>query len=146
MKKFVTEGKGTCWRDAIGCILGIHPKKIPHFVDKYGDIYMDATRAWLKKNFKKGMIFIPSREFMETGPVRNNGPIGPEGYSIGLLEMVTAGSDHVVVCYNGGVIWDNGDERHSEYEVIGGYFVIYDIDPPKAKCIKKFKRKRRKKK
>lgn len=140
MRKFTTEAKGTCWRDAIACILEVHPKKVPHFVKEYGDNYMDVTRLWLRENFKKGLVYIPSREFMETNKIRNNGPIGPEGYSIGLLNMVSAGSNHVVICYNGGVIWDNGDDRHSEYDALGGYFVIYDLDPPKAKQIKKKKR------
>jgi hypothetical protein len=145
MKKFVTAAKGTCWRDAIGCMLEVNPKKIPHFVKECGDKYMDATRLWLRENFKKGLVFIPSREFMEVGKMRNNGPLGPEGYSIGVLEMVSASTDHVVICFNGGVVWDNGEDRHSEYSVLTGYFVIYDLEPPKAKLIKKSKKKRVKK-
>ena len=146
MKKFVTAAKGTCWKDAIGCILEVHPKKIPHFVKEYGDKYMDVTRLWLRENFKKGLVFIPSREFMETGKMRNNGPIGPEGYSIGVLDMVSVSTDHVVICFNGGIVWDNGEDRHAEYNALGGYFVLYDLEPPKAKQIKKPKMKRRRNK
>ena len=146
MKKFVTDAKGTCWRDAIGCILELRPEKIPHFVKEYGDNYMDATRLWLRENFGKGLVFIPTREFMETGKMRNNGPIGPMGYSIGVLDMVSAPTNHVVICYNGGILWDNGEDRHSEYEALGGYFILYDLEAPKAKWIKKPKRKKRAKK
>ena len=142
MKKFITEANGTCWRDAIGCILEVKPASIPHFVKEYGNKYMDATRAWLKLNFNKGLVYIPSREFMETGALRNNGPIGPEGYSIGHLSMIDNRNCHVVVCFNGGVIWDNGEDRHAEYDLLGGYFIIYDLESEKAIPFKKLKRRK----
>jgi hypothetical protein len=80
---------------------------------------------------------------METGRMRNNGPIGPSGYSIAHLAMSPEGM-HVAIAFNGGVLWDNGDSRESEYKYIEGYFVLYDLEPPKAKWVKKPKKQCRK--
>jgi hypothetical protein len=126
--------------------LEVEPEKVPKFVKLYRGKYMDFTREWLKTNFNKGLVYIPSRSFMETGGMRNNPPIGPTGYSIAHMSMVDDRAMHVVIAYNGGVIYDNGDSREDEYGTIEGYFVVYDLDPPKAKWVKEKKRKRRKKK
>lgn len=59
--------------------------------------------------------------------------MGPSGHSIAHLAMVTPLAMHVAIAFNGGVIWDNGDSREMEYRHIEGYFVIYDLEAPKAK-------------
>jgi hypothetical protein len=82
--------------------------------------------------------------FMETDGIRQNGPIGPEGYSIAHLSMVDSRSMHVAIAFNGGIIYDNGDNRAEEYGTIQGFFVMYDLDAGKAKLIKKPRRKRKK--
>lgn len=146
MKKYVTETKDTCWTDCLACLLEVKPSKVPKFVKLYGNKYMDMTRLWLKENFRKGLVYIPARAFMETGVIRQNSPIGPTGYSIGHLSMVDNTSTHVVICYNGGVLWDNGEDRSEEYGSIQGYFVIYELEPERARWVKKpIKRKRNKK-
>ena len=50
--------------------------------------------------------------------------------------MVSSDLGHVAVALNGGLLWDNGNSREDEYEVIRGYFVLYDLDPPTAKWVK----------
>lgn len=141
MKPYTTSTKDTCWKDSLACLLEIEPRRVPDFVKKYGDTYMDETRKWLKEKFNKGLVYIPAAAFMETGKMRQNGPIGPEGYSIAYMSMVNSDSAHAVVCFNGGVFWDNGDNRSQEYDHIDGYYVIYDLDGAKVR-IKGRKRKR----
>jgi hypothetical protein len=146
MKKYVTSTKDTCWTDCIACMLEVKPERVPKFVKEFGNKYMDATRAWLKANFGKGIVYIPARAFMETSGIRQNGPLGPEGYSIVHLSMVDDRSRHVAIAYNGGVVYDNGDSREAEYDTILGFFVMYDLEPAKAKLIKKPKKHKRKRK
>ena len=104
---------------------------------------MDITRDWLKENFGKGLVYIPARCFMETYGMRNNSPMGPTGYSIGHLSMVDGKAMHVVLCFNGGVLWDNGDSREEEYGAMMGFFVMYDLEPMKAKWVKKPKKRKK---
>lgn len=146
MKPYTTKTKDTCWKDSLACLMEIDPKKIPDFVKKYGDSYMNETRDWLKKKYNKGLVYVPVSAFMETGEMRQNGPIGPEGYSIAYMNMVDDSNAHALVCFNGGVFWDNGDERSKEYDHISGYYVIYDLDGAKVEGRGKYKRikKRRK--
>lgn len=105
---------------------------------------MNKTRDWLKGKFKKGLVYIPVRHFMETGKLRFNAPMGPSGFSIGYMDMVDGEASHAVVCFNGGVLWDNGDDRSDEYHTIQGYFIIYDLEIKKKK--KKSRRIKKKKK
>ena len=145
MKKYVTNTKDTCWTDCLACILEIKPDRIPKFVKLYGGNYMNMTRDWLKDNFGKGLVYVPARSFMETGGIRQNPPIGPTGYSIAHLSMVDDRSMHVAVAFNGGILYDNGDSREAEYDTIQGFFVMYDLEPVKAKWIKKPRKRRTKK-
>ena len=87
--------------------------------------------------FQEGIVYVPAGAFMETSSMRNNGPIGPMGYSIVHLAMVNPTAMHVAIAFNGGVVWDNGDSREQEYKHIEGYFVLYDLEAPKAKWVKK---------
>jgi hypothetical protein len=128
MKPYITTTKNTCWRDSLACLLEIDPKFVPDFVNRYGDRYMDKTREWLKKEYGKGLVYISAAAFMETGDVRQNASIGPDGYSIAYMEMVDDAFAHALVCFNGGVFWDNGDERHEEYRYIKGFYIIYDLE------------------
>lgn len=149
MKTYSTKTKDTCWKDSIACILEIPPKGVPDFVRLYGDSYMDETRKWLRDNYGLGMVYVPANEFMETGKLRQNGPIGPEGFSIAYMTMKGEderedGLAHAVVCFNGGVFWDNGDDRHGEYDHIDGYYVIYELKMGKPKRIRKLKKRRKK--
>lgn len=144
MKKYTTDTKDTCWTDCLACMLEIKPSKVPKFVKLYGNKYMDVTRDWLKENFGKGLVYIPARAFMETGCIRQNSPIGPPGYSMAHLSMVDDRSRHVAIAFNGGILYDNGDSREAEYDTILGYFVIYDLEPEKAKWLKKPKKRKRK--
>jgi len=144
MKKYVTETKDTCWTDCLACLLEVKPSEVPMFVKLYGNKYMDVTKDWLKENFRKGLVYIPARCFMETGLIRQNSPIGPTGYSIGHLSMVDNTSTHVVICFNGGVLHDNSEDRSEEYGQMQGFFILYDLESPKAKWIKKPKRKKKK--
>ena len=136
MKCYTTTTKDTCWKDTIACILGVNPKLVPDFVHDNVKTYYDDTRRWLEKNFNKGMVYLPARLFMETCKMRQNGPIGPAGYSMAYLTMISTDLGHVAVALNGGLLWDNGSSREDEYEVIRGYYVIYDLDPPAAKWVK----------
>lgn len=143
MKPFTTNTKDTCWKDSLACLLELEPRRVPDFVKLYGDSYMDKTREWLKEKWDKGLIYVPANAFMETGTkMRQNGPIGPEGFSIGYMNMVDDSNAHAVVCFNGGVFWDNGDNRAMEYSHISGYYVIYDLQGAKVK-IKKRRKKRK---
>lgn len=146
VKRYITNTKDTCWTDCLACMLEIDPKKVPKFVKQYGNAYMDETRRWLAENFSKGIAYIPSRCFMETCKMRNNPPIGPAGFSIAHLSMVDERSMHVAIAFNGGILWDNGDSREDEYGTIQGYFILYDLEPPKAKWVKKHKIFRKKRK
>jgi hypothetical protein len=78
---------------------------------------------------------------METSGIRQNPPIGPTGYSIAHFSMIDDRHRHVAIAYNGGILWDNGDSRESEYDTLLGYFVIYDLEPQKAKRIKRSKKR-----
>ena len=82
---------------------------------------------------------------METSGLRDNPPMGPTGYSIGHLSMVDKSAMHVVICFNGGVLHDNAEDRSEEYGQMMGFFILYDLEPPKVKWIKKSKRKKKKK-
>jgi hypothetical protein len=156
MKQYTTETRDTCWNDSLACILGVNPKLVPNFVKLYKNDYMDKTREWLEENFGKGLVYIPARAFMETSRTRNNSPIGPSGYSIIYLTMVTPTANHAAVAYNGGIVWDNGDSREDEYGEVKGYYVLYDLDPeavrwkrgkkPKVKTVKKKNKNERKSK
>lgn len=128
MRKYVTNTKDTCWPDCIASILEINPGRVPNFVKLYKNKYLEATREWLKKNFKKGIVYIPARCFMETGEIRNNCGVGPAGYSIAHLSMVDNRSMHVVIAFNGEIIYDNGDDRWEEYGTVQGYYIIYDLE------------------
>jgi hypothetical protein len=128
MKKNITNTEDTCWRDCIGCILGIEPVGVPDFIKRYKESYMDRTREWLEDKYNKGIVYVPSSEFMETGELKYNGSVGPWGYSIGMMKMLSSEEGHVVICKNGAVVWDNGEDRHEEYDVLVGYFIIYDLD------------------
>jgi hypothetical protein len=148
MREYSTTTADTCWRDSIACLLEIPPHKVPDFVHRYEDEYMDKTREWLEDRFNKGLVYIPAKHFMETGPLKDNPAVGPSGYSIGLLSMVDDRANHALVCFDGKVVWDNGDDRSAEYDVILGYYVIYDLCPKarkasKVKISKKLKARRR---
>ena len=143
MKKYVTDTQDTCWTDCLACILEVKPERVPKFVKLYGNKYMDVTRVWLKENFRKGLVYVPARCFMETSGIRQNGPIGPEGYSIAHLSMVDDRSRHVAIAFNGGILYDNGDSREEEYGTILGFFVMYDLEPEKGKWVKNPKKRRK---
>jgi hypothetical protein len=149
MKKYITKTGDTCWTDCIARILEVEPEEVPKFVKLYKERYMDMTRKWLEENFKKGIVYIPARCFMETGGMRDNSSIGPMGYSIAHLRMLNIEDDHAVIAYNGGILYDNGESREDEYDIILGYYVIYDLEPKKARwvrgrSIKKQKKNKRK--
>lgn len=151
MRPFTTSTENTCWRDSLACLLELEPVKVPDFVKRYGNRYMDKTREWLKKKYNRGLVYVPANAFMETGELRQNGPVGPEGYSIAYMNMVNPAFAHAVVCFNGGVFWDNGEDRSAEYDHISGYYVIYDlggapVKKKKKRRIKSDKKKRRLKK
>ena len=137
MKRYKTNTRDTCWNDSLACLLGVSPKRVPNFVKLYNYAYMAKTRDWLAENFNKGMVFIPARAFMETGRTCQNSPIGPTGFSIVIFTMVDARKRHAAIAFNGGVVWDNGDSREEEYDTIAGYYVIYDLQAPQAKWIRK---------
>ena len=144
MMRYTTDTKDTCWRDCLGCMLGVNPSKVPDFVKLYKHDYMDYSRRWVEENFKKGLVYVPVSAFMETGRLRFNGPIGPAGFSIAYLVMAVPTASHVVIAFNGGLMWDNGASREAEYGHIAGYFVLYDLDAPKAKWVRKSVVKKRK--
>lgn len=129
MKEHITNTEDTCWKDCISCLLEVEPREIPDFLKRHKDYYMDRTREWLEKKYNKGIVYIPSSEFMETGGLQYNGSVGPWGYSIGMMRMLSTEDGHAVICKDGAVVWDNGDDRHKEYDVLIGYFIIYDLDP-----------------
>lgn len=130
MKQYVTNTEDTCWKDCLACLLEIDPKKVPDFVKLYKDDYMNQTRKWLKKKFDKGLLYIPSRNFMETGELKFNESIGPSGYSIAYLTILNRDdASHVIICKDGAMDWDNGDGCNDEYDVLLGYFVVYDLTP-----------------
>ena len=135
MKRYITKTEDTCWTDCLACMLEIKPSKVPKFVKLYKNSYMDKTRQWLAENFGKGIVYTPARAFMETGGLRQNPPIGPAGHSIALLGMVDPRATHVVIAFNGGVLYDNNESREDEYGQITGYFTLYDLEPEKARKI-----------
>jgi hypothetical protein len=114
--------------------LEIDPTRVPDFVKRYGiEGYMTKTHEWLGK-MGKGMVYVPTKNFMESCDPRFNTSVGPRGYSIGHVSMVGSGeTSHVVICKDGIVMWDNGEERCEEYDVLVGYFVIYDLKLRRAK-------------
>ena len=128
MKKYITNTVDTCWRDCLGRILEIDPKRVPNFLKLYGNNYVSKTYEWLNMKHRKGMVYIPTKNFMETCEPKFNISVGPMGYSIGYLTMAGSTLAHVVICKDGAIIWDNGDERHDEYDVLVGYFIIYDLE------------------
>ena len=131
MKEFITNTADTCWKDSIACVLEIDPKDVPDFVKKSNGDFVIKTREWLKKKFNKGIVYMASRNFMETGSTKYNPSVGPEGYSIGNLTMLNGINEdgHAVVCYDGKIVWDNGSDRSEEYGLLIGYFIIYDLSP-----------------
>src|ERR1035437_8656835 len=133
MMRYTTKTADTCWPDCLACMLSIPPARVPNFVKLYKHDYMNYSRKWLEENFKKGLVYIPAAAFMETSRLRTNGPIGPAGFSIAYLAMAVPTASHVVIAFNGGLVWDNGDSREAEYGHIAGYYVLYDLNAPKAK-------------
>ena len=69
--------------------------------------------------------------------------MGPTGYSIVHLSMVDDRAMHVAVAFNGGVLYDNSEDRSAEYGQIMGFFILYDLEFPKAKWIKKSKKRKK---
>ena len=128
MKKYISDGISTCWRDCLGCILEVEPERVPDFLKLYGaNKYMDKTREWLREEWGKAMVCVHVNNFMETGKIRHNPIIGPDGYSIGMMGMITSGDNHAVICKDGVVFYDNDCERNHEYEGLMSYFIIYDL-------------------
>ena len=101
-------------------------------------MFVDHTRTWLRKNHHKGLVYIPSGQFMEITKVRYNPPEGPPGLSIGCVELNYNEEDsdlHAVICQDGKVYYDNDKDRHNEYSHILGYFLVYDLGKDKdASC------------
>ncbi len=128
MTRYVTNTIDTCWKDSIACILNVNPKYVPDFVKKGGNNFIILTKSWLEKNYNKSILFIPANQFMETGPVRYNNPIGPSGFSIGYISMLNPSAHHAVICFNGGIVFDNNNPSiFNEYKSIEGFFIIYPL-------------------
>lgn len=125
-KKVMT--KGLCWKYALACILEVHPKGVPNFVTNKSKDDDDRTRAWLKRKFKKGLIYIPINEFLESRDHgRNNPRGGPEGYSIMVIETTDEKTDHVVIALNGIMCFNPCDNDHDDFLHPVGFYVIYDL-------------------
>ena len=120
--------KGICWKYAIACLLGVSPKIVPDFVNKKKDDYMEKTREWLKKRYKKSLVYIPAGQFMETDKPRYNPVVGPDGYSIMVAETTANNNtNHAVIAKNGGMYHDPTPLDCSQFLGASGYFVIYDL-------------------
>ena len=123
--------KGLCWKYALACVLNIRPKKVPDFMSKAkkNGNGMEETRQWLKKKFKKGLIYVPFHCFLETGKEAENPRGGPDGYSIMILKTEDEDVDHAVIAKNGKFIHDPNDvpNREKEFKYPTGFCIIYDL-------------------
>lgn len=119
---------GLCWKYALACILEVSPKTVPNFVaDKVNDDD-DLTRAWLKKKFKKGLVYIPINQFLESDDHgRRNPRGGPAGYSIMLLKTNDEKADHVVIALDGVMCFNPCNNDNEEFEHPIGFYLIYDL-------------------
>lgn len=131
MITFTTFNDNTCWRDCVGCILNIQPKKIPNFAKRFGNDFIQKTHEWLYKKFHKGMVYVPHNCFMEPllpkEEIRYNQSNGPKGFSIGHISLIDRIEQHAVICKDGKVYWDNGEVDSERYDKLLGYFIIYDL-------------------
>lgn len=119
--------QGVCWKFALACMLGVKPKYVPHFVTDKSVDYMQDTRVWLAKKHKKGLVYIPINQFMETFGIRQNPTGGPDGYSIMSLSTDDADTNHVVIAYDGKLFHDPCESDLNTFRVPLGYFVLYDL-------------------
>jgi hypothetical protein len=110
-----------CWRVAISNYLQMSPDKIPDFVNEFPNDWVKATRDWLKKKFKKGIVFITSTELETNG--RNKLPY-PDGRCIVCVEDTLEPVSHAIFMYNGLLLQKHTVEK---YDKVLGYFIIYDL-------------------
>lgn len=115
--------KGVCWKYALACILGITPSKIPHFYANGVKDPMTRTRNWLKKKFKKGIVFIPANQFCD---FYENPTGGPDGYSIIIMDTYQENIDHAAIAKDG-KFYFNPCDNHNDLKHIVGFFVIYKL-------------------
>ena len=90
---------------------------------------MLETRKWLKKKFKKGIVYIPYNCFLETSKYRDNPRGGPDGYSIMILSTVDDDITHAVIAKDGKFCHDPNDtpDRQGEFKVPVGFCIIYKL-------------------
>lgn len=122
--KIFTQKKDDCWRISLCNLLGIKPKKVPHFVKLYGNEFVEETRKWLNAR-GKSIVYIPLRHFIESGTTRYNHSMFPQGKCIAVLcHKKKDKTTHAALMINGRIYEDPGFE---EYRKVSGYFVVYDI-------------------
>ena len=119
--------RGLCWKYALACLLGISPKKIPNFVtNNNNNDDIGNTRKWLKKKFKKTLVYIPINQFMESSKKRENPCGGPDGYSIMIISSTDNDIEHAVIAKDGKFFFDSCDSDHNTFTHPTGFFVMYN--------------------
>lgn len=84
--------KSDCWRAAIGCLLDIHPYKIPNFCYKYphDNLWLRKTIDYCLSHFGKILFVLPANKY--------------KGEYIGIkYNSVVA---HALIYNNGKLIWN----------------------------------------
>lgn len=116
-----------CWRYSLAHLLRLVPKKVPRF-DPHDSDYISKTRAWLKRKYKKGLVYVPASQFNETEHPKYN----PAGYPCGecicvmLVEVDGCTEGHAAYICDG-FIHEHKDSCCEKVISILGYFILYDL-------------------
>ena len=120
--------KGICWKYAIACILGVNPSKIPNFVTDKSTDDVERTRTWLKKKYKKTIIWLPINLFLESEcKDRENPRGGPDGYSIIIIDTIKDNTTHAAIAKDGRLFFNSCDNPNTEFTHPVGFYIIYDL-------------------
>lgn len=112
-----------CWRYALCDLLGYEPKRVPDFVGKYKDVFVEETRKWLNRR-GKSIVFVPFREFLDSSKIRYNRNMFPDGRCIACLTPNNHTGKHASLLVDGKFIEYDGSNNYLD---VVGYFIVYDL-------------------
>jgi len=122
-KRLYTQTKDDCWRIALCNFLKISPKKVPHFVKRYDEQFVEETKKWLNKR-GKSIIYLPFSSFLESGNLYVSNSLCPQGRCIAILEKETdLDNNHACFMENGKLLETPG----RNYDKLIGFFIIYNL-------------------
>jgi len=113
-----------CWRISLCNLLQLPPKKVPHFVKRYGDNFVKETRKWLNRR-NKALVYVAFNEFLDSH-MNYNHSMFPQGKCIAVLKPrkhKQVKGHHACFMCNGILLETSGNT----YKTIIGYFIVYNL-------------------